>query len=510
MHLGTTLAAPSTRSIVPTRGGGRSVALAVALLVGCGTSAPRSPPPSADGGVSVDITIRLRMVPGLTVRELESPGSGLRHFLLTLEQPADFARPEGSRFTRRMLLLYRGDGVPTVLYHTGYMLFGSARFRETALLVGGNQLTVEHRFFGGSSPAPPDYSLLTIRQAAEDDHHLIVALKAVFPGKWLTSGASKGGMTALFHKRFYPNDVDGTVAYVAPINVAADLVPNADNRFVRFFQNVGTADCRQRLTALQREVLTRREELVPMMEAFARSEDSATYTNILGAERAFEFAAGELPFFFWQYGEPADCASLPAPGATLADLFAFFSVNGHVLEFTDQDLTAFLAYYHHSATELGWASLDEAPIADLLRFPMQDRPRAYVPAGVPVADYQPAVMDDIVRWASTEAARVILVYGANDPWTAAALDLGPSALARDSFRFFAPGQNHGAGILALAPTERDAAIAALTRWAGVTTQRPTDTAKRRGVDTPDALRDRRGRTLADVRARVRRFLNATR
>ena len=46
-------------------------------------------------------------------------------------------------------------------------------------------------------------------------------------------------MTSIFHRRFYPDDVDGTVAYVAPVLYADDMVQSPNNRFMQFLRQSG-------------------------------------------------------------------------------------------------------------------------------------------------------------------------------------------------------------------------------------------------------------------------------
>jgi hypothetical protein len=86
------------------------------------------------------------------------------------------------------------------------------------------------------------HRLLTIWQAAADEHDAVQAFKRIYPGKWLATGASKGGMTATCFRRFFPGDVDGTIPYVAPNNV----VDSAD-RYPEFLANVGDPACRASL-----------------------------------------------------------------------------------------------------------------------------------------------------------------------------------------------------------------------------------------------------------------------
>src|SRR5690606_2644245 len=103
----------------------------------------------------------------------------------------------------------------------------------------------------------------------------------IYRGKWLTTGASKGGMTSLFHRRFFPNDVDATVAYVAPIDYPEDAVQSPTNRYIMFLENVGSDPaCRQKLKDFQNTVLARREAMK------TRMREEAAFTAILGEDRA--------------------------------------------------------------------------------------------------------------------------------------------------------------------------------------------------------------------------------
>src|SRR4029453_18614710 len=89
-----------------------------------------------------------------------------------------------------------------------------------------NQPPPGHRYFEPSRPDQTDWSFDSIRQSATDEHRIIEQLKSIYTARWLTTGHSKGGMTAVYHRRFFPDDVDATVAYVAPISFS-----RADDRY---------------------------------------------------------------------------------------------------------------------------------------------------------------------------------------------------------------------------------------------------------------------------------------
>src|SRR5438477_387591 len=71
-------------------------------------------------------------------------------------------------------------------------------------------------------------------------HAIVSALSTIYPGAKIAAGESKGGMTAVYYRRFFPDDVTATVAFVAP-----DMFAVPDTRFDGFFDTVGDASCRQ-------------------------------------------------------------------------------------------------------------------------------------------------------------------------------------------------------------------------------------------------------------------------
>jgi hypothetical protein len=73
-------------------------------------------------------------------------------------------------------------------------------------------------------------------------------------------------------------------------------------------------------------------------------------------------------------------------------------------------------------------------------------------------------MQDVSDWLSAEGERFLFIYGENDPYSAAAFELGGAA---ESARLFVPEGNHGAGILDLPPGDLDAALGMLATWTGV-------------------------------------------
>ena len=412
---------------------------------------------------SADIGARLSAIPGMSVQENPSGvkvPTDYRFFLLQYTQPADHAHPECQTFTQRLTLLHTSDTAPMVLYTGGYYLSPtSTSRRELTALLGSNQLTVEHRFFEPSRPHPTDWSLLTIEQSASDFHRVVQALKPIYGGHWVSTGGSKGGETVTFFRRFYPEDVDATVAYVAPITHADD------ERFPSFEDAVGGAarqDCREHLHTFLRGVLARRAELVPLLGDYAQ-RNALTYTR-LGFDKALEHAVIETYFAFWQYDSPDNCDQFPAVDASGQALLDALDAEAGLNSFADTgpgSIDYYAPYYYQAAAELGWPRPYESFLGELIQFPDTDTGPGY--SEVPVLFRDPA-MRDVQDWVSTQGERLMFIYGELDPWSSAAYSLGG---ARDSFVFQVPGGNHGSSIDQLPEPQHTQAIDTVRRWAGV-------------------------------------------
>ncbi|WP_229715462.1 S28 family serine protease [Mangrovihabitans endophyticus] len=402
---------------------------------------------------------RLTAVPGLTVVS-QSATDAYRFFVLAYRQPADHRHPHGQSYTQRLTLLHRSVDAPVVLATGGYALPADPRPSQTepTALLGANQVSVEHRFFTPSRPDPADWSDLTIWQEASDEHRIVQALRGIYTGRWIQTGASKGGMTSVYHRRFYPSDVDGVVAYVAP----DDAVNPLDGAYDRFFATVGPADCRATLDDVQREALRRRDRLVPLLTADAAAQ-GWTFTRTLGtADRSFEMTVLDTVWAFWQYQSVANCPQVPATTATDRELYDWIDAVAGWSFYTDQGLERYWPYYRQAATQLGWPSPRFEHLRGLRRYPGLYVPNSSLPAELRGV-HNPLPMLDVDLWVRTVSQRMLFIYGENDPWGAERFT--PSR--RDSFLYVAPGSNHGANISRLAPADAAAATATVRRWAGV-------------------------------------------
>lgn len=402
-----------------------------------------------------DIEAKLRCLPRVTFQKVENPATpSYVRYDIQFEQPEDHTAPDGKKFRQKLVLLHKSDTDPMLLQTSGYAIF-SVGLSNVAQQFGMNQIQVEHRFFATSIPENADWSKLDIEQSAADFHDIAVHFKAIYQGKWLNTGASKGGMTSVYHRRFYPQDLDGTLALVAPLSFSTD-----DRRYVDFVDNVGGADyaaCRQKLVGVQRELLKRRTEIL--------QGNTGVYDQLGGVDVAFEHAVIELPFAFFQY-QPArtGCQTVPATTATTAELSGFMEQVNGIEGYSDEGMAGFVPYYFQAANQLGGPGANLDVIGDLLHHAQTYKLNQYIPAGLPV-HYSNDKMIEVRDWVLHESRQMMFVYGELDPWSAGAF-APRQGQDEDSVLFRVGGGNHGSNPFLLSPADKAAALAKLGSWLG--------------------------------------------
>ncbi|MDK1476126.1 S28 family serine protease [Streptomyces sp. 549] len=433
-----------------------------------------------NGTSSTDIKDRLLAIRGMSLIE-EKPVDGYRFFVLNFEQPVDHRKPRRGTFKQRITVLHRADDRPTVFFTSGYGLNTNPARSEPTRMVDGNQVSMEYRYFAPSRPDTADWRKLDIWQAASDQHRIFTALRGIYSSKWVSTGGSKGGMTATYYRRFYPRDMAGTVAYVAPNNVDN----NEDSAYDRFFASVGSAECRARLATAEREAFLRRGEIVDRYAKWAQ-DNNLTFTLYGSADRAYEVLAMDVVYAFWQYQGENRCATVPGADATTDELYDWIDATVGFDFGTDQGLLPYSPYFYQAGTQLGWPSVSTTQLDGLLRYPGIQHPRNAVPREIPMPRFDRHAMRDIDRWVQRHSSQMLFVNGENDPWRAEPFRVGERN--RDAKVFTAPGANHGANIAQLADDDRAQATRMLLRWVGIDVT-PASPAARSAAPQPLAAPD---------------------
>ncbi len=476
-----------------------TAAVAAGLTASLTLSPAASAPPVADSpGVvpavageptaSADLRDQVAALPGVSsVTEATAP-AGYRFFKITFRQQVDHRNPRAGTFEQRLSLLHKDAARPMVMYTSGYNLSSNPSRSEPTQIVDGNQLSMEYRFFEPSIPTRPDWpKQLTIWQAAADQHAIIRSFKRLYRAHWLTTGGSKGGMTATYHRRFFPGDVDGTIPYVAPNDVDNDR-----DSYNEFLANVGTDPaCRAALTAVQRRILG--PDRAWFLE---RTRQDALATgdtwNVLGSlDRGMETAVVDLYFTFWQYSPQSACASVPTAAATNEQVWDWTQGVVPLTGYLDQGLLGTLPYYYQAAYQLGWYEAYEAPLADVLHFPGGWGGANFVPDELKPIRFDRRAMPDIDRWVRTRSTEMLYVYGGNDPWGAEQFTCGKRAERRECSVHVVAGGTHGARIAQLPEAERLKVTAQILDWAGLgTSDKASKAIARDGLPVRNARLDR--------------------
>lgn len=380
-----------------------------------------------------DLLDRLNAIPGVEAREIQPHYGYPRAFQLDISQPVDHRNPGGPRFSQRAYLSHIADTVPMVFAPSGYGTSPQSG-QELAGLLPGNCLSVTHRYFPDARPDPLDWQYLDIWQSAEDHHRIVTLLKTVYTGPWISTGSSKGGETALFHRRFHPQDVLATVAYVAPL-----LFSDQDPRFMPYLRSRGTEEDQDAITAFQRDLLERKEELLPeFQEWFIRNG----YSYSLPPSPGFESAVISYRWSFWQR-HLFQRWQIPSREASPREMIDHLATVVRLHFDSDEYRDYFRAYVYQALTEIGAPLVDYPDIQDLVT---EDSVPVREVYGFPPElefHYRPESVPDVLQWLQNEGDRILYIYGEVDPWTAGAVEITGTA---EALRIIQAGGDHGVRI----------------------------------------------------------------
>jgi hypothetical protein len=345
----------------------------------------------------------------LEIEEIEADSVFTEAYRIFIPQYLDHDNPDAGTFMQQLIVSHINKDAPVVIDLEGYEI--RDRTMELTHILNSNQIEVEHRFFGKSRPDSINWKYMTIKQAAADHHRIIEFFKDYYEGKWVSTGISKGGQAVMYHKRFYPDDIDASVAYVAPLNFSDE-----DKRIYHFLEFVGDSDCRDRITAFQRKTLEERYDLIPMLRKEAE-EEGLNYS--IGIEKAFEYMVLEYSFAFWQWAN-SDCSEIPDTTATCNELYEHLSKNSPVDFFSDSDIERLEPFYYQAFTEIGFYAYQTDKFADLLEY-SDGSNKVWHPKNF-TEEFDSSAMQDINKWLQSNGDNMIYIYGEYDPWTASALE----------------------------------------------------------------------------------------
>ena len=333
-------------------------------------------------------------------------------YLVRITQQVDPKNPAVGTFTQRVVIGHVGFDRPTVIVTEGYggaYALNPKYQEELTKLLNANLVFVEYRYFLESTPEPKNWDYLTAENSAYDLHHVNQTFRQLYQGKWISTGISKGGQTTCLYRAYFPDDVDFSVPYVAPLNRAVE-----DGRHEPFLRQVGTKAERDRILAFQKAVLKQKADIVPMLENYCQ-EHKLTF-RIPMAE-VLDYSVLEYPFAIWQWGTPVD--QVPEPTASAADLFK------HLMEISEPSYFSneqpYVSFDVQACRELGYYGYDTAPFKGLLTIKSAKGylNKLMLPTElIDQVEFRPELYHKVYNFLKDNDPKMIFIYGEIDPWSA--------------------------------------------------------------------------------------------
>lgn len=403
-------------------------------------------------GFSQDLEDLLFELPDVIFKKLDHSDHG-EVYQLNVKQPLDHKDPSQGHFYQKVFLTHKGFDNINVVATEGYSCSRN-RIYELTKLLDANQIEVEHRYFGESMPDSLDYQYLNLAQATADLHKINQLMRQIYSGKWVSTGISKGGATTIFYRYFYPEDVNVSVPYVAPINYEFE-----EQRIYDFLDQVGTPKCRRRIKEFQIRMLKNSDKIMPWISFY--SLGAKLEFSYLTMEQAFELAVLEYPFSFWQWGH--QCEDIPSEEESLQKATEYLLDVSGVDFFSDQSMVTYASHYYQSATEMGYYGYEIEEFKDYLKYiPLDKNPHAaFVPNKLDV-EFDDTLLKNVKVWLSQHGNEFIYIYGELDTWTASAVSPSKNV---DAVWFFMEGKNHrNARIKNMTSSEKQMLVFNLERW----------------------------------------------
>ena len=389
------------------------------------------------------------------------------YYQINVRQPIDHNDIQRGYFNQQVLLGIQNPKAVTVLQTTGYAIpkhFNNPNYKtELTTIVNGNQVLIEHRYFGSSIPDSLTKEFLTYKKASNDDHFIKEKLARLLTGKWVSTGLSKSGDAALAYRFYYPNDVDATVTFGISITTEAE-----DPRFETYIKERRKTEDGKKINAAQLYLLKNKKKLLPLFRrAFEfENQDFANWD----LTTLYDYGVLDLEVSFWQYYKSFDDFKLEVntifgeeskregfPPTLKLDtfedrlvLFVAYSSVGLI----DKKMTS---HYYQAFSEGGYYGYEETPFVKYLK--QKDYPLS-------VFAMEPTIFNgkfrkDEKKWSETKMDKVIFINGDNDPW--AVYKIKP-AKDSDSLQVMVDNANHTLKLKDLPNEDFKNVILKLNKW----------------------------------------------
>lgn len=411
---------------------------------------------------STEFARKLAALPGVSdVKQLEAGKNTefSEKYVIKVQQNVDGDTSEKGTFGQRVVIGFVGYDKPTVLVTEGYYAdyaFNPNYTEELCQLFKANLVFCEYRYFGESTPVPTNWDYMTVDNSLRDYHHVRQLFGNIFTGKWVSTGISKGGQTTMFYRATYPNDVDVSVSYVAPLNKSIE-----DGRHEKFLaKKVGTKEERQAILNAQQEFMKRKEVCMPMFREYNKTHN---YNYYISDEDIYDYTVLEYPFALWQWG--TSVSTIPSADADNETWFK------HLMDIAGPDYFAYPNKYVpfdvQAARELGYYGYDLKPIK---KWASVKKTKGYLkkimlPDSLRNIEFDATLYKRTVKYLKENDPKHIFIYGEIDPWSASGVCTWLDCKKKENMRVYVqPRGSHTARILNMPDDMKKEIIGRLMGW----------------------------------------------
>ena len=380
-------------------------------------------------------------------------------YSLMVQNEIDWVEKKAGKYNERVILCYKGFDRPTLIVTEGYFAhygLNPGYEEELSRMFDTNIILCEYRYFGESVPENPDWQYLTVDNSLADLHHIRQIFGRIMTGKWISTGISKGGQTTMFYRATYPEDVDISVSYVAPLNKDVE-----DGRHEVFLaKKVGSKEERKAIRNAQKEILLRKKVLLPLFVDYAKTNG---FNYHAGYSEIYDYCVFELPFALWQWGTPV--STIPSKNASDKDWFSFF------IKVSEGDYfsapSAFTPFFVQAARELGYYGYSTKGLKKYLEVKNTKNyiRRLMLPEDAKHIKFDKGLYKRTVRYLKENDPKHIFIYGEIDPWSASGVAQWLNCKKKENMRVYVqPKGSHKARIGNMPTEMRDEIVDKLTEW----------------------------------------------
>jgi len=379
---------------------------------------------------------QLAALPGVTSVEPFKTSKFKEAYVITFTQYTDHIDTTIGTFQQRALVCHVHQDSATVLVTEGYGLdyyLTKPDYREELSdIFNTNCVIVEHRYFGPSCPKTDRkkyWDYLTTFNAATDHHRFAETFHKLYHGKFIATGVSKGGICANMFRAYYPNDVDITVPYVAPLCDGPE-----DPRLSKAIMEYGSTDEQAHIKDFINYLLKNKYKFIPMLEKYCTDKNLKPRIPI---PELFDYTVMDMHVAILARGE---VKKIPEFNSCPIDtIFAFLAKYGSPEGFTPKYDN--MPYYVQAAKELGHYALMPGNYGRLYsRLDANDYLRKTALPMEYKFNYDPTMRKMVLEFLNTKATQMLFIYGEYDPWTA----VGVADLVQNGniYIFINPGNCH--------------------------------------------------------------------